>query len=252
MEKYFRENQEFEKRWLGVDGYDPLPASERRIAVTKWAAQAWETTCMSMDFGGIGFSTGCNMTLNDKYKVGNEVMDVPKIKIEGVPDYSFDDVVIENYPEHSEDEAEESEVDENPSRDDSLEFCDVEDDCDDGGADEEYDDTAEFEDVGLPPASILEDIDVQPEFLGLDDLNGKLILFKLDAKGTPRKPGWYQGRVDKKKVSAREAAQGYNFNLKFTKRSTAENPTPFSGSIAVLLNEETYGLNNQYVLYKAK
>lgn len=92
MEKEFLEDSDLEERWLGVHDDGPFPLWRRRVLITKWAGEAWEETCLSMDFGKIGDSTGCNLTIQG---------DTP-IKIEGCPNYSFEDVDVSSYPVESE------------------------------------------------------------------------------------------------------------------------------------------------------
>lgn len=122
----------------------------------------------------------------------------------------------------------------------------------DAEVDEELDDTEEFAEVPPPSVATLSKLNVVTNFPTLESIVGKNILFKLDGTGTRREPGWYAGKVHRKVTSRRERLAGYNYNLKFTRRSTKDAPTPFDGTIAVLLNTETYGLNSQWVIFSAK
>ncbi len=250
MEKEFEKNSEFEKRWLGTHIDGPLKLSERRVAITRWAGVAWGDLCREMDFGKIGYSTGCNMTINNKHvdPVTKKEIDVPKIKIEGVDNYTFDDVQITDYPEESDVELTDDESDKEENDDlDEFEIGSEDDRC----ADEEVDDT-DYVDVDVPSVDLIQGYTVIEEYPGLTDLLGKLVYFKLNAPGTKRTPGWYLGRVDKPVTSQREKAQGYNFNLKFTRSTTKQCARPFNGTIAVLLNKETYGLTKQYFFVNKK
>lgn len=252
MENQFNQDKEFEARWMGTSDMNPIKAWEKRVAISRWSAQAWEEICMEMNFATIGFSTGCNMTLGNKYKVGEEARDVPPIKIEGAPDYNFSDVVIENYPEVSDKEESEDEEDLNGTdRDGDDDIFQVAS-SDEESADEDYDDTAEFSEVGPPTVHQLAKVEVVEEFPKESEIVGKLLLFKLDAVNMGREPGWYTGRVERV-VSARlEIMQGYNYVLKFTRHSTRNDPTVFGGTMAVLLDKNSYGLNKQWVLLSAK
>jgi len=244
MEKHFEQDREFEKRWLGTHDDGPLSLSERRIVITKWAAQAWEDLCRNMDFGAIGFSTGCNMTINDKWfdTTANKEMNVPPIKIDGIEKYSFADIEITDYPENSDEEMTDDESDkEETGENDEFE---VESGSEADG-NEELDDT-DFVDVDLPSEGLIKDYKIVEEYPGLNNVVGKIIFFKLNSPDAKREPGWYIGKITSKVTSVVEKAQGYNFNIKFTKSTTRPCASPFSGVIAVLLNKETYGINKQF------
>ena len=107
------------ERW--VNG--TLTASDRRVLLTKWLADAWEEVCKTTDFEKVGHRTGCLMTTD-----GSEDKEICP---QGIQDYSFADADVgEDFLDRSDDE-EADEEDDDDSDDDVA--TDAEDSGDEHG-----------------------------------------------------------------------------------------------------------------------
>lgn len=250
MLRMFSDDPTLEDRWLGIHEAGPMPLWERRVLITKWVAEAWSHVCSNMDFGLIGFSTGCNMTSDGFMENGKgEIVQVPPIKIAGVDNYTYNDVDLSEYPADSGDEASEDEDEDNMEL--PCEITEGDFDKKQGEADSTYDDTAEVQDVPTPSADLMDGLEVLP-LPELKELEGSSILFKLDYESDLYDIGWYMGKVYRKVSAKNEIDQGYNYNVKFTRDTTAKWGRAFAGTVACLLNHQTYGLEKQWVLVKAR
>ena len=77
------DDEVFRNEWLGIDD-GTMPACDVRVALTHFAADAWEHVCAQRNFRKLFEETGCLMPKKEANLDG-----VACIKIHGVPDYSF-------------------------------------------------------------------------------------------------------------------------------------------------------------------
>lgn len=80
LDKWLEEDDNLE-RWTAANG--GFAMWEKRVLITKLAAEAWERVCSSFDFEKAATRIGMRMTINGE---GDH-----KIKIQGVENYHFFD-----------------------------------------------------------------------------------------------------------------------------------------------------------------
>lgn len=87
------EEEEFQKRWMGIDGHPTYPAKERRILVTKFLGEAWAEFCATKDCESLGLATGCLMPVLGVDRSHPRIRG-RQIHISGTTDYKFDHVQL--------------------------------------------------------------------------------------------------------------------------------------------------------------
>ena len=276
MLQMFEDDEELGDYWYGVSDKGSMPLWQRRVLLTKWAGEAWERVCSKMDFRNIGFSTGCNMTVDGKMPGTDEKM---KIKINGVEDYGFDSDDMDGIPEDSDDLDESDEDDQsgfdtdkdgndsqdeydsdvasedaNKANDDNSQYETVQigtlDDLNNDfeileDSDDDFDDTAETVDIGT--VFDFDYIDVEKVYV--EDVknvavNAEIIGEKVAiafSMNDSNSIGWMVGTIKSECTKKEFKEHGYNFNIYFHEEKFVMPST---------LCLETYGYDEEWVILK--
>lgn len=247
-------------------GPQPMAMWEKRVLITRLAAQAWENVCSRFDFEKASTRLGMRMTVDGS---GDD-----KIKIQGMADYCFTDADGGEQGDMSDEgddpaDAAEREADvdgewdgtdnfEHGATDDGEQHQGDIDECYDGGTDESDGDESTEDDTFDPtvvrttignavaPAGMkfVEQCPPVQSLLDRQALLGKQVFVGWDSNDIH---GWFVGTVHSTTISARDRQKtpSANFVVKYTKQRTANK---LNGCVACELSERVYGANKWWVL----
>lgn len=234
---------------------NPMQAWEKRALITHLAAEAWEKVCRTFDFEKSSTRLGMRMTADG---TNDEI-----IKIQGMPEYSFNDADGGDPGEESgDDPVDAAEMDEDVEdvEDDGGEVGEEESEEDEfvGGSDESDGDESEDDDT-VPPGDVRTTVGSAvapsgyrivegcPPLETLPDrqkLIGKLVYVGWDSNGVY---GWFMGTIHSTTISPRDRQKTptANFVIKYTKQRTRDQ---LNGLVACELSARIHGPNKWWVL----
>lgn len=237
----------------------PMEAWEKRVLITRLAAEAWEHVCATFNFEKAATRLGMRMT--------SDGSDDACIMLQGLETYSFTDAdggeegaLSDDDPvdmeEREADIADEDEDAGEPSADEQDEQ--QQQDFAEGGSDESDGNESEEDDT-VDPTVVRTTVGNAPPLAGFtfatscppletpadrNSLIGRLVYVGWDSNGVR---GWYMGTIHSTVVSARDKQKtpSANFVVKYTSQRTNNQ---VNGLVACELSDRVHGPTKWWVL----
>lgn len=241
-------------KWTSQEGTQ-FSMSDKRIMVTKLAAEAWERVCQRFDFEKAAARIGLRMTVDG---TGDEL-----IKLQGIENYTFSDADGGERPrsydnqdgsDPIEQERLNAEVDPQAAEDEEAEYVEGEeerfyDSSDEDSSDEEQNahSTTIPEAPVQPPSGYRYILDVPKLDTDADKqgLVGKMVLHAWDRPGLR---GWFVGKISHVGVSPRDLKATPTANFVVTYKKQVTKNKLLDGRVASSLLASNYGRAEWWIL----